>query len=118
LVQEIDGPVPDHLEEWWTQDLWCLHSATWWRRHWERTYIMDVDLADTMPDGWQVWLDWHTTAFPDNRTEIQALEADRGRYLGYVRLVGRRRGQAKLEDLVLSFPVQYTKKPLLRSEEP
>jgi hypothetical protein len=50
--------------------------------------------------------------------EIKALEADRGRYLGYVRLVGRRQGQAKLEDLVVSVPVQYTKKPFHRSEEP
>jgi len=25
---------------------------------WERTGIMDINVADTMPDGWQVWLDW------------------------------------------------------------
>jgi cyclopropane fatty-acyl-phospholipid synthase-like methyltransferase len=118
LMQEIDGPVPDHLQEWWTNDLCCLHSATWWRRHWERTRIVDVELADAMPDGWRVWLNWHTTAFPGNRAEIQALEADRGQYLGYVRIVGRRQGQAKLEDLVVSIPTQYTKQPLLRSEEP
>jgi hypothetical protein len=123
LVREIDGPVPDHLREWWTQDLWCLHSAAWWRRHWERTGILDVAVADTMPDGWQVWLDWHRTGFPDNATEIKALEADGGRYLGYVRLVGRRQGDAKLEpycwpDTMRSAPPQYTKKPLLRSEGP
>ena len=29
----------------------CLHSAAWWRRHWERTGILDPDLADTLPDG-------------------------------------------------------------------
>ncbi len=34
LMREIDGPPPEHLREWWTQDLWCLHSANWWRRHW------------------------------------------------------------------------------------
>jgi SAM-dependent methyltransferase len=119
LVQELDGPVPDHLQEWWTQDLWSLHSAAWWRRHWERTGILDVELADTMPDGCQVWLDWHTANFPDNRAEIKALEADRGRYLGYVRVVGRRRPEAKLEELVFSsVPLQYAKKPLLRGEEP
>jgi SAM-dependent methyltransferase len=117
LVQELDGPVPDQLQEWWTQDVWCLHSAPWWRRHWERTGIMEIEVADTMPDGWQVWLDWQTTAVPDNRTEINALEADRGKYLGYVRVAGRRRGPAKLEDLVVSMPVQYTRKPLLRSQE-
>lgn len=118
LMQEIEGPIPAHIQEWWTNDMaWCLHSAPWWRRHWERTGILEIELADTMPDGWQVWLDWHRTGFPDNVTEIQALEADRGRYLGYVRVVGRRNAQAKLEDFSAAVPAQYMKKPLLRSEE-
>jgi ubiquinone/menaquinone biosynthesis C-methylase UbiE len=121
LVQEIEGPVPDHLREWWTQDLWCLHSAAWTRRHWERTGILDIAVADTMPEGWQVWLDWHRTGFPDNALEIKTLEADRGRYIGYVRVVGRRRGETKLEDYcwpdtMKSMPQQYTRKPLLRGE--
>ena len=75
-----------------------------------------------MPDGWRVWLDWHKAVAPDNATEIAALEADAGRYLGYVRVVGRRRGEAKLEDYcwpdaLRSLPAEYTKKPLLRGEE-
>jgi SAM-dependent methyltransferase len=114
LMQEIDGPVPAHLREWWTSDLWCLHSAEWWRRHWARTGILSVERADTMPDGWQRWLDWHHAINPDNAAEIHALEADRGTYLGYVRVVGRRQGEAKLDDLIVSFPAQYTKRPLLR----
>ena len=77
---------------------------------------MGIDVADTMPDGWQLWLDWHRAVAPDNETEINALEEDRGRYLGYVRLVGRRHGPAKLADHIVSVPTQYTKKPLLRSE--
>ena len=67
LVREIEGPVPEHLREWWTQDVWCLHSASWWRSHWERTGIMDIELADTMPEGWQLWLDWHRAVAPDAR---------------------------------------------------
>src|SRR5215813_14894752 len=105
LVQEIEGAVPDHLRDWWTNDLWCLHSANWWRRHWERTKIMDIEIADTMPDGCQLWLDWHKLIAPDNEAEIKALEADRGEYLGYVRLVGRRTN-AILPDQVLFVPVQ------------
>ena len=62
---------------------------------------MDIELADTMPDGWQRWLDWHRVIAPDNEAEIKALEADRGNYLGYVRLVGRRQGQAKLADHIV-----------------
>jgi SAM-dependent methyltransferase len=117
LVRELEGSLPDHLVEWWTGDLWCLHSAAWWRRHWERTGIVEVDSADTMPDGWQRWLDWHRVVAPDNAVEIRAIEADGGRYVGYVRVAGRRNGQAKLADHIVSLPAQYTKKPLLRSGE-
>jgi SAM-dependent methyltransferase len=117
LVREIEGPVPEHLREWWTQDLWCLHSAAWWRRHWARTDIMDIELSDTMPEGWRLWLDWHKVIAPDNESEIKALEADLGSYLGYVRLVGRRNGRTKLADHLVSLPAHYTKKPLLRHEE-
>jgi cyclopropane fatty-acyl-phospholipid synthase-like methyltransferase len=116
LVQEFDGVIPDHLREWWTPDMWCLHSAAWWRRHWERTGIVDIDVADTMPEGWQRWLDWHKAICPDNAAEIAALEADRGSYLGYARVVGRRNGQATLGPHVLSVPSQYSKQPLLRSD--
>jgi SAM-dependent methyltransferase len=121
LVQEIEGPVPEHLRAWWTQDLWSLHSAAWLRRHWERTGIVDIEVADTMPDGWQLWLDWIRTGFPDNTTEIKAVEADAGRSLGYVRLVGRRRADVKLDEQAwpasIRLPAQYTKKPLLRGQE-
>jgi SAM-dependent methyltransferase len=123
LVQEIDGQAPDHLQVWWTQDLWAFHSPAWWRRHWERTGIVRVELADTMPDGWRFWLEWQRAVAPNNAVEIKAVEADAGKYLGYIRLVGRRRGEAKLEEycwpdtLRSMLPPQYTKKPLLRRQE-
>jgi cyclopropane fatty-acyl-phospholipid synthase-like methyltransferase len=115
LMREFDGPLPDHLREWWTPDLWCLHSADWWRRHWERTGIMTIETADTMPDGWRLWLDWHRVIAPDNAVEIRTLEADAGRHLGYVRAVGRRQGGMMLPDPVTSVPAAYTSKPLLRN---
>jgi cyclopropane fatty-acyl-phospholipid synthase-like methyltransferase len=33
LTQEIDGPIPDHLRQWWEPSHSCLHSADWWQRH-------------------------------------------------------------------------------------
>ena len=122
VVREMDGAVPEHLRAWWTQDLWAFHSPDWWRRHWERTGLVDVVLSDTMPDGWKVWLDWHHAVAPDNAVEIKAIEEDAGRYMGYVRQVGRRRGEVKLEeycwpDTLRFMPPSYTKKPLLRGQE-
>ena len=104
LMREIEGSVPEHLQPWWTPDLWCLHSAPWWRRHWERTGLVDIDVADSMPEGWERWLDWQRAVAPDNQLEIRALEADRGEYLGYVRMIGRRPADVLLEDPVVSVP--------------
>jgi ubiquinone/menaquinone biosynthesis C-methylase UbiE len=115
LMQEFEDSVPDHLRAWWEPSMYCLHSAAWWRRHWERTGILDIQLTDTFPDGWRLWRDWQAVVAPENAVEIQAVEADRGSYLGYVRLVGRRRGQARLDEPIVSITSAYTRKPLLRA---
>ena len=51
---------------------------------------------------------------PDNAAEIQAVQADCGRYLGYVRVVGRRRTDVQLDEPVTSVPTQYSTRPLIR----
>jgi SAM-dependent methyltransferase len=115
LMGEMDGPIPPHLREWWTQDQpWSFHPAAWWERHWGRTGIVDIERADTLADGWRYWVDWLRLVAPDNVTEIGALEADAGSHLGYVRVVGRRRSEAPLYEPVVSIPMQYDQKPLLR----
>jgi cyclopropane fatty-acyl-phospholipid synthase-like methyltransferase len=98
LMQEIEGPVPDHLQAWWEPGNWCLHSPAWWQRHWKRTGLLAVETADAMPDGWRYWLDWLRVVAPENALEVETVEADAGRYLGYVRAVGRRRQQATLPE--------------------
>ncbi len=114
LTTEIDGPVPDHLRDWWEPSLCCLHSPDWWRRHWERSGLVDVLVADAMPDGHEVWLDWQRAAAPDNDVEIAAVTADAGRYLGYVRAVARRREDVTPDEPITSLSVGYTPAPLLR----
>jgi cyclopropane fatty-acyl-phospholipid synthase-like methyltransferase len=117
LVREIDGPVPDHLRSWWTNDLWCLHSAAWWRHHWERTGILDMHSADTLDHGWQRWREWVQFVAPDNVAEIQTIEEDAGRYLGYVRIVGRRRADVELAEPIVAISQDYTRRPLLRGQD-
>ena len=94
--------------------MWCLHSAAWWRRHWERTGIVRIESAETLDEGWQFWLKWHRVVAPDNAPEIQALEADRGQYLGYVRVIARRAAEAVLDEPIVSVPTSYANVPLVR----
>jgi cyclopropane fatty-acyl-phospholipid synthase-like methyltransferase len=115
LAEEFDGDIPTHLRAWWDQDRpWFLHTAAWWRRHWEKTGIVAVETADRLADGWTYWRDWLREVAPHNTVEIDAIEADAGRNLGYVRVVGRRRADVVLHDAVASIPAQYEAKPLRR----
>ena len=77
--------------------------------------MVNVELADTLADGWRLWVDWLRMIAPDNALEIQTLETDAGQHLGYVRVLGRRRPDAAVSEPVVSIPVQYVKKPLLRN---
>jgi cyclopropane fatty-acyl-phospholipid synthase-like methyltransferase len=115
LTQEITGSVPAHLADWWTPDLWCLHSASWWSRHWQRTGLLAIDIADTCENGWQLWLDWHQIIAPDNEAEITAIQLDQGRYMGYVRVVGHRTTGMALPKPIESITTEYIRKPIARA---
>jgi ubiquinone/menaquinone biosynthesis C-methylase UbiE len=115
FLNEIDEPVPAHLAEWWSAEMpTSLHSAVWWKRHWERSGILDVAVADSLPDGWRFWLDWLKLIAPSNEKEMRALEVDAGRCFGYIRAVGRRRDAPQLFDPPVAIPATYTKQPLRR----
>lgn len=102
LVRDFDGPVPEHLTRprkdgsvFWADECWCFHTARWWRSFWARTGLVDVEVADVQPDGWRLWLQYEkacaeagTLIFP---SEEEVLEADAGRYLALIRVVGRRK---------------------------
>ncbi len=115
LTHETGEQAPDHLGEWWRQDqLWSLHTANWWRRRLGRANVLDVEVADTLEDGWRYWLESLRAVAPENQTEISAIEADAGRHIGYVRVTGRRRADAPVFDPAVSIPASYEPKPLLR----
>jgi len=97
FMQPVEGPLPEHLLPFWAQECWTWHTVDWWARHWQRTGLVHVDVADTMPEGWKLWLQWKRaraeagdTPQPSVLSDIRVLEADRGRYMGFVRMVARR----------------------------
>jgi len=50
--------IPPHLQPFWHWDFVAFHSPEWWRRHWEKTGLLQVEQADWVPDGWRHWLAW------------------------------------------------------------
>jgi len=95
IQQELNGQVPDHLTPFWQWDWWSFHSPAWWREHWEKTGLVEVEQADFIPDGWKHWLTWLEVCldagFPSSPEEIAMLRADTGNTLGFTRLIARRK---------------------------
>ncbi|MER6979486.1 SAM-dependent methyltransferase [Streptomyces carpinensis] len=98
--EEIDGvEPPEHLKAHWDPGFWAFHSPAWWHRNWARTGAVTVETADWQEDGWRDWLRWSEVCAEQSPSEFMAgmardsvelLNADRGRLLGFARVVGRR----------------------------
>jgi cyclopropane fatty-acyl-phospholipid synthase-like methyltransferase len=96
VTHEIDAP-PDYFTSIAKLNFDPLHSPEWWRRHWERSGILDIELVDMVPEGWEDWVAWKElvrTHGPHPKiaeSDLQTLHADGGQLLGLVRAVARKR---------------------------
>jgi cyclopropane fatty-acyl-phospholipid synthase-like methyltransferase len=96
LRSEFGADVPEHLGPYWEWEFCSLHSPTWWQEHWGKTGLVEVELADMIPGGWEHWMKWEEVVFDlDGREyvkqEAEMLRVDAGRNLGFTRMVGRRK---------------------------
>jgi cyclopropane fatty-acyl-phospholipid synthase-like methyltransferase len=103
LRHEIDD-VPESLKKYWGPDFWTFHSPDWWRRNWERSGAVDVELADLVSGGWDLWHLWaevldavgargaaDAPAPPEKGgDDLALLDDDTTRLIGFTRMVGRR----------------------------
>lgn len=73
-------------------DFWSFHGPGWWREHWQRTGLVEVEHAELIPDGWQHWLQSdRATGFDETMPDwVTALEADQGRTFGLSGVVARK----------------------------
>jgi SAM-dependent methyltransferase len=103
LAREFDGPIPEHLTRrqkngaifWDMTECVSFHTAEWWERHWAATGLVDVRRSELLPNGWELWRRWEETRDGGGHTQFpsdaEALREDGGRYIGFVRVVARRK---------------------------
>jgi len=102
LTAELVDSPPEYLlkpqangKAFWEADCYSFHSAAWWRRQWERSGCVHVEVADTLPDGWRHWVQ-HEQAIEAMGTGVfpsyaESLLEDAGRTIAFPRVIGRKR---------------------------
>lgn len=96
LNKEFQGTtVPAHLQEHWDPEWFTFHTPEWWSQHWQRTGLVNMEVADTMPNGSDIWLHWEKTAkasgFWGRNGDIELLTADDGEYFTFTRAIATRK---------------------------
>ncbi len=97
FLRDLNGKLPEHILPFWAQECWTWHTPDWWRWHWVRTGLVLLSCVDTLPEGWALWLQWKKArkavgeANPSLDSDIQVLEADQGRFMGFIRMAARRK---------------------------
>lgn len=101
LTQELPDPLPPHLtaaqnngKVFWEEGCWSFQTAECWRTLWQRSEKVEAVETSVLPQGWRHWADFERALeltgkgiFP---SDVEALEADAGRYIGFVKLAARR----------------------------
>lgn len=98
-----DGGPPAYLTRkqasggvfWVPSECATFHTVEWWRRHFERAGLVDVEHAAPLEDGCGLWLQWEQAregaGFSGFPSDVEVLEQDAGSYLGFHVIVARKR---------------------------
>ena len=88
-------------------DWWSVHTIAWWRRLWEKTGLVDVLVAELLPESELIKQDY-IKDYRDDPAEagfIALMNAEGGSLCGSYRMVARRNDQPVfLEDADTEYP--------------
>ena len=92
---------PEHLgrpqadgKVFWESDCRCFKTAEFWQEVWQGCPRVTQADVEVQPDGWRHWLDFERALEATGKnlfpSDAEALEEDRGRFIGLLRLTARR----------------------------
>ena len=90
-IESADQLAPEY-RAMWRADWWSVHTIDWWRRLWEKTGLVDVKVAELLPESELIKQDY-IDGFRDDPTEadyISFMNAEDGTLNGSFRLVAQR----------------------------
>ncbi len=90
-MKDVTNGVPHYLHRFLGDELWTWQSFSWWKDLWEKTGLVSMNAADTLPDGCSLWLRWDQALLDSGKSkfgdETEFFKLDNGAYMGFIRLV-------------------------------
>ena len=91
FMKDIANGVPEYLQDFLGDELWTWQTLPWYRKLWERTGLVTINVADTLPNGCELWLRYDKALFESGKSrwgdESHYFLTDKGEYMGFIRLV-------------------------------
>jgi cyclopropane fatty-acyl-phospholipid synthase-like methyltransferase len=95
VKEEFNGQIPDRIKQFNDHPYFFTHhTPEWWKALWVRSETVTVEVADTMPNGFENWLLWDKTlkeaGILKRNGDVELLEADGGNFT-FTRVVARKK---------------------------
>ena len=94
VEKEFDENIPENLKPYWESDMYCFHTINWWKKHWNHNEKIHIEIADSMPNGYNNWLLWDKTlkehGVLKRSGDVELLEANKGNFT-FSRIIGRKK---------------------------
>jgi len=78
----------------WETEFTVFHTAEWWKDLWEKSGYVKVEIADTMPNGYENWLLWDKTLKEEGvlgrSGDVEFIEKTDDKNLTFIRVIAKR----------------------------
>lgn len=97
LKQEVNQKIVDFYDKFWDPDMFCFHTVEWWKKHWEKTALVDINNAEELKDMWQLWYEWESELEaidminPNKGSDLEFLKLDNGKYVQFFRMIATKK---------------------------
>ena len=88
-IEEAPEYLRPQYEKFWSS----IHTAEWWKQHWQKTGLVDVQCAQFLPESDQLLRNYWVERLPDQDKDpiMRAVPNDDERLIGLFCLVARKR---------------------------
>ncbi|MCL2008185.1 MAG: class I SAM-dependent methyltransferase [Treponema sp.] len=95
FMKDVTNGVPEYLQRFLGDELWTWQTLPWYRNLWEKTGLVSINAADTLPNGCELWLRYDKALFESGKSrwsdESHYFLTDKGEYMGFIRLVATKK---------------------------